>query len=115
MNSARITPPSIGQTRSVRPKANNTAIGVSSELAAAKVAEDTALCTRFCRCGERMERSLPSEIRPISIASSAPTIDVFAVTPSVVIMCMPISAPNTLSAAVVRNTTGSNTRGCLAS
>ncbi|CAM5679449.1 hypothetical protein SANTM175S_00645 [Streptomyces antimycoticus] len=105
-------PPSMGHTRSLRPRANGTAIGVSRELAAAKVEPEIADCTRFCRCLERIRVSTPTGIRPMSIATRAPITAVLGDTPSEVISTMPIRAPRTDSTMVRMRVTGSKALGC---
>jgi hypothetical protein len=104
-------PTSIGQTRSLRPKANGTAIGVSNEFAAAKVEPEMALCARFWRLMSRILRSPKKPIRPMSIAITAPTTAVFGETPSVVIMWIPMTVPRMLTRIVTISISGSNARG----
>ncbi|MCY1341723.1 hypothetical protein D9M69_276870 [compost metagenome] len=117
-NMAITAPISIGVASSGMPIAYGTPIGIISELAAPKVADEIAVCTRFCRSSTRKRRVISSGMRENTIAISAPMIDVLAEIPSDTISCMPIMAPNTDSATDTSSSKGSIKRdrvaGCAA-
>jgi hypothetical protein len=75
-------------------------IGMMIEFAAPKVADEIAVWARFCRFVSRNRSSPRNPNRPMSMAISAPTTEVLAEIPSVVMRCRPISDPSTDSRTV---------------
>ncbi|SFI89059.1 hypothetical protein SAMN05518846_101447 [Brevibacillus centrosporus] len=102
----------MGTISSGLPIANGIPIGISKLFAAPNVADEIDVCTRFCRWIDLYFEKISIGILAISIAASAPMIEVLGVTPSDVINCIPIIAPNTDKPTFNSSENGSKTEGC---
>jgi hypothetical protein len=111
MTIAALAPMSMGHTSCDWPMNTGMPIGRSSELAAVNVAVEMFDCTRFCRCTERIRRRPTTGIRLIASATSTPMMAVLGVTPSVVMIWMPMIAPRTEHTSITARVSGSNAFG----
>jgi hypothetical protein len=110
---ARVAPMNMGQIRSTLFSSQGTAMGKKRAFPAVNVADEMAVCIKFCLC--RLEKFL-RKVRGIlatRMAINAPIIEVFVVMPNLLISSKPMITPNRLTSRFITRVFGSNADGCL--